>query len=272
MFEKNFVITDKNAEEYVGKIGGFIRERVNAAARKGIVLGMSGGLDSAVAARLCQAAGVPVLPVMLPDGKSMETSKSMEHAVLLMDKFGFEYKVINIGKACAEIEKAAGEACHGDGIHADGNKQVVAAPDKGTLSDISKINIRPRVRMTVLYSLAQTMQRFVMGTGNLSERLLGYFTKWGDGASDLNPLGLLVKGEVRILARALGVPREIIDKAPSADLYEGQTDESDLGISYAEIDAYALTGTSGSAKADGKIKARIGMSLHKNNPVPIFAG
>lgn len=242
------MITEKNAAEYVGKIGGFIRGQAEGAGRKGIVLGMSGGLDSAVAARLCQEAGVPVLLVMLPDGKSMEKLKSMEHAMLMVNKFGFEYKVVNIGTVCAETEKAAGE-----------------------LSDISKINIRPRVRMTVLYSLAQTMQRFVMGTGNLSERLLGYFTKWGDGASDLNPLGMLVKSEVRALARVLDVPREIIDKAPSADLYEGQTDEKDLGISYAEIDAFALTGTSGNAKADEKIKARIGMSRHKNSPVPLFA-
>jgi NAD+ synthase len=124
--------------------------------------------------------------------------------------------------------------------------------------------------MTILYAIAQTARRFVMGTSNLSERILGYFTKWGDGASDLNPLGTLVKSEVRILARALGIPKEIIEKAPSADLFEGQTDESDLGVSYAEIDAFALTGSSGSPAADKKIKARMEMSLHKNSPIPLF--
>ena len=244
---KNFLITDGNAAEYVSKIGLFIKERVVAAAREGIVLGMSGGLDSAVAARLCQAAGVPALLIMLPDGAAGMKSKSFGYAKSFVQRFGFEYMVVDIGKICRDIEAAAGD-----------------------LSPESRLNIRPRVRMSMLYSLAQTKRRFVLGTSNLSERLLGYFTKWGDGASDLNPLGMLVKSEVRHLSRALDIPKEIIEKAPSADLFEGQTDESDLGISYAEIDAFALTGTSGNAAADKKIKARIEMSLHKNNVIPLF--
>ncbi len=249
MFDKKFVITNENADEYIGKIGAFIKNRVSGAGRKGVVLGMSGGIDCSVAAALCHAAKVPALLVMLPDGEGMKLSKSMEHAMLLVDKFGFECRTVDIGGICRDLETAAGE-----------------------LSEIAKLNIRPRVRMTVLYSLAQTMHCFVLGTGNLSERLLGYFTKWGDGASDLNPLGMLTKNEVRILARRLNVPREIIEKAPSADLYGGQTDEAELGITYAEIDAYALTGASGSVSADAKIKNRIEMSRHKHDSIPVFLG
>ena len=249
MFKKDFIITEKNADEYIVKIGAFIKGQVDTANRKGVVLGMSGGIDCSVAAALCHAAKVPALLVMLPDGKDMQRTKSMQHAMLLIEKFGFEHRTIDIGKICKGCETAAGE-----------------------LSDLSKMNIRPRVRMTVLYSLAQTMQRFVLGTGNLSERLIGYFTKWGDGASDLNPLGMLTKNEVRILARALSVPREIVEKPPSAGLYDGQTDETELGITYAQIDAYALTGASGDASVDEKIENRINMSLHKHNPIPVFKG
>lgn len=249
MLKKTFVITEDNAAAYAAGIGGFIRKHVDAAGREGVVLGMSGGIDSCLAARLCQIAEVPALLVMLPDGADMERSKSMEHAMTLVHKFGFDYRVINIGEICAGIESAAGK-----------------------LSDISKSNIRPRVRMTVLYSIAQTMRRFVMGTSNLSERFVGYFTKWGDGVSDINPLGMLVKEEVRVLARTLGIPAEIISKAPSAGLFEGQTDEADLGVTYAQLDAYALRGTSGDAAADSIIKNRIKMSLHKHKPIPVFKG
>lgn len=111
-----------------------------------------------------------------------------------------------------------------------------------------------------------------MGTSNLSERLAGYFTKWGDGASDINPLGMLVKKEVRALAGHLEIPAEIIAKAPSAGLYEGQTDEGDLGVTYDLLDAYALTGASGDPSADRIIENRIKMSLHKHKPIPVFKG
>lgn len=249
MLKKSFLITDKNAAEYAERIGGFIRKKVAAAGREGIVLGMSGGIDSAVAARLCQIADVPVLLIMMPDGGDMERSQSMRHAKTLIDKFGFDCRVIDIGPACAALEAAA-----------------------GGLSPLSKSNLRPRARMAVLYSVAQTMRRFVMGTSNLCERLTGYFTKWGDGASDINPLGMLVKEEIRVLGRFLEIPAEIITKAPSAGLFEGQTDEADLGVTYARLDAYALAGTSGDAAADKIIEERIKMSRHKRVAIPIFKG
>ncbi len=110
----------------------------------------------------------------------------------------------------------------------------------------------------------------VIGTGNLSERTVGYFTKWGDGANDLNPLGMLTKKEVYILAKYLGVPESIINKKPSADLWEGQTDEEELGISYSQIDEYILNGTSGDKNVDEIIKLKHKITMHKLKPIPIF--
>jgi len=252
-YKKNFFIDDKNAESYIAQIGQFIFNEVRNAKRHGVILGMSGGIDCSVVARLCQEAGVDTKLVMLPDGDSMNNSSSTD-AMKLIEKFEFKHATINIKDACDAIEKSIIQA---------GAKEI---------SDLSRSNIRPRVRMTTLYSLAQDERRFVVGTSNLDERLLGYFTKWGDGACDLNPLAMLTKGEVRTLAKHLGVPESIITKAPSAGLQEGQTDEVDLGFSYEAMDDYILTGTSGSREIDQKIRARIAMSGHKLTSPPIFLG
>ena len=247
MVKKDFIITEENAKEYIERIGMFIKSRVEGANRTGVVLGMSGGIDCSVVARLCQEAGVNVTLLLMPDGTDMERSKSMQDAMELIEKFGFTYSILDIAESCKAIENLFEE-----------------------MASLSKINIRPRVRMTLLYTTAQNAGAFVIGTGNLDERLVGYFTKWGDGASDLNPLGMLTKGEVRILAKHLGVPDCIVNKAPSAGLYEGQTDEKELGFTYRQIDGYILTGTSGDLEVDKKLEKRIRMSEHKLVPIPIF--
>ena len=110
----------------------------------------------------------------------------------------------------------------------------------------------------------------VIGTSNLSERTVGYFTKWGDGGSDINPMGMLTKREVYILAKYLGIPECIIKKKPSADLWEGQTDEEELGIKYEQIDEFILNGTSGDEETDNLIKIKNERAMHKLNPIPIF--
>ncbi|MCL1789772.1 MAG: NAD(+) synthase [Peptococcaceae bacterium] len=245
--EKKFVITEDTANEHIRSIGGFVRDIVTGARRKGVVLGMSGGIDCSVVARLCQEAGVYVKLFMLPDEDNMKKGSSHRDALALIDKFGFDYEVRDIGTACRAVED-----------------------ELGLLNDLSRLNIRPRMRMMMLYAVAQNESCFVIGTGNLDERLLGYFTKWGDGASDLNPLGLLTKGEVRILARHLGVPTAIVDKPASAGLFEGQTDEDELGISYDQMDAFILRGTSGSVEADSRIMARMAMSRHKLEPIRVY--
>jgi len=245
---KNFIITPQNTQEFVSKIGSFIKSCLESAGAKGVILGMSGGIDCSTVARICQSNGIYVKLVMLPDGSSMSIQNSMTDAMSLINKFNFEYKTIDISTACNQLERAT----------------------EAELSDISRINIRPRIRMTTLYTIAQNEGLLVIGTGNLDERLLGYFTKWGDGASDLNPLGMLTKGEVRILARYLDVPKGIIDKPPSAALFEGQTDEADLGFTYDEIDRYILNGTTENPETDKKLETRITACSHKLQPIKIF--
>ncbi|TDS11737.1 NAD(+) synthase [Sphingobacterium paludis] len=252
---KSFVIKDDNVEQYATTIAGWIAQQVQGANRKGVVLGMSGGIDSSVVACLCHLAQVDTYLVMMPYGNDMSNSQSYQHALELIDKFNFPYHIYDIQPA-ADALKITDES-------------FLAKADVANVG-LSLANIRPRVRMTYLYQLAQLGSRFVIGTGNMAEGTVGYFTKWGDGAVDLNPLGRLTKQEVYTLAKFLGVPDAIIHKKPSAGLWEGQTDEDELGMSYAQIDAFILNGSSGDADIDAKIKQRYALSAHKFAPVPIF--
>ena len=252
MFLKTFFINDQNVANYADTIAVWIKDNVEQAHQKGVVTGMSGGLDCSVVARLCQWGGVDVLLVLMPCGDDMETTQSSAHAMELIKKFNFQSQIFDIKPAVDAL--------------------TLAQPSDRTTMTLSRVNIRPRVRMTYLYQLAQLYNRFVIGTSNLSERTVGYFTKWGDGVSDLNPIAMLTKQEVYTLARYLEIPDCIINKKPSAGLWEGQTDEDELGMTYAQIDAFILNGTSGYAEIDRKIEERIALSAHKHSPIPIFTG
>ena len=251
---KSFFIDEQNVVYYAGKIASWIRENVELAIKKGVVLGMSGGLDCSVVARLCQLVGVDVHLVLLPYGDDMKNTKSSDHSMELIEKFNFPFHVFDIKPAVDALTIPCRDvACH-------------------VSTELSRANIRPRVRMTYLYQFAQLNNRFVIGTGNLAERTVGYFTKWGDGACDLNPLAMLTKQEVYTLARYLEVPDCIIYKKPSAGLWDGQTDEDELGMTYTQIDAYIINGTSGNQETDKKIEERIAMSAHKHAKIPVFEG
>jgi NAD+ synthase len=245
---KFFLITEQNVASYAVQIAAWISAKVNS---KGVVLGMSGGVDCSVVALLCQLAGVDVHLVLMPYGDDMRNTKSYDHTMTLIEKFNFPYHIFDIKPAVDALT-----------LPNDGSEN----------SAISCANLRPRVRMTCLYQFAQLTGRLVIGTGNLSERTVGYFTKWGDGACDLNPLAMLTKQEVYTLARYLNVPPCIIEKKPSAGLWDGQTDEDELGMTYAQIDAYLLEGTSGVSEIDRKIEARQTASAHKHAPIPTFNG
>jgi len=174
---KSFFINEQNVATYAEKIATWIKEKVEQAHRKGIVLGMSGGVDCSVAARLCRLTGVDVHLVLMPYGDDMKKTGNYDHSIELIEKFNFSYHVFDVKPAV----------------------DALTIPDDPTYfknSELSRANIRPRVRMTYLYQFAQLSSRFVMGTGNLSERTVGYFTKWGDGACDLNPLAMLTKQEI----------------------------------------------------------------------------
>ena len=253
---KSFVIDEENVSVYAEKIAAWIRGNVENAKRKGVVLGMSSGIDCSTVARLCQLAKVDIHLIMMPYGEDMAQTQSHQHAMELIDKFNFPYHIY-------DIKPAVDALIIPTDLQTNINRSNI---------ELSRANIRPRVRMTYLYQFAQLNDCFVSGTGNLAERTVGYFTKWGDGACDFNPLAMLTKGEVRILARYLGVPDCIINKKPSAGLWEGQTDEEELGMTYNQIDAFILNGTSGDTDVDAQIEQRINFSIHKFAPTPIFEG
>lgn len=219
-----------------------------------IVLGMSGGVDCSVVAALCQAANIPIHLVMMPYGTDMKVTNSQNHSMELIEKFGFQYHTFDIKPTV----------------------DALTIPEFSGVTEtnisLARENIRPRVRMTYLYQFAQIYSYFVAGTGNLSERTVGYFTKYGDGACDINPLGFLTKKEVYLLAKHLGIPDSIINKPPSAGLKNGQTDEIELGMTYSQLDEYILNGTSGSSEIDALIERRILLSKHKLEEIPIFKG
>lgn len=205
-------------EEHVFLIEAFIAHSVRESGRTGVVLGLSGGVDSALVAKLCADAIGPdrVLALGLPDGKGR---KDLKDARRYAKSLGIEFRVIGIGPIATAMEKRM----KGSGA---------------TL--IARGNVRARARMSVLYFVANEEGRLVMGTGNKSEVLSGYFTKFGDGGVDFQPIGDLYKTQVREMARHLGVPAEIVEKTPTAGLWRGQTDEGELGISYDELDRILL--------------------------------
>jgi NAD+ synthase len=141
----------------------------------------------------------------------------------IAEQFGLAAKVIDLAEARNEIIRAAGGVIR--------------------LTDSALANIAPRLRMTILYTVAASENRLVAGTGNRSEGYMGYFTKWGDGAFDFNPIADLTVTEIYEYLRFLKAPEFIISKAPSAGLFDGQTDESEMGVTYRSIDDYLLTGT-----------------------------
>ncbi len=197
-------------------IKDFIRQKVEESGATGVVLGLSGGIDSALVAVLCAGAIGPekVLTIYMPSSKSsIEDARDAEELSL---KFGMKHKVIDIQAAVEGFRAILPEL----------------KDDKRLLG-----NCMARCRMTVLFHQAKLSNRLVMGTSNKSELLVGYFTKFGDGGADFCPIGDLYKTEVRQLARKIGVPEKFVQKVPSACLWEGQTDEGELGISYDDLDA-----------------------------------
>ncbi|WP_457742809.1 NAD+ synthase [Thermococcus sp.] len=201
-----------NYESVVEKIVDFISKKVEEAGVSGVVIGISGGIDSATTAYLAvKALGrEKVLGLIMPYYKNQD----VKDARLVCERLSIEWKEINI-KPIVDSFVA----------------QLGFQPDKRSLG-----NIMVRTRMVLLYAHANAMNRLVLGTSNRSEFLTGYFTKWGDGASDYAPLINLYKTEVWEVAKLLGVPERIIEKKPTAGLWEGQTDEDELGISYRLLD------------------------------------
>ncbi len=199
------------------KLVRFVRVGVREAGADGAVLGLSGGVDSSVAAIICAEAlgGDRVLGVSMPEA-GVTNPHDLADAKRLANKLHISFKIVDITQTVVDIRRSIGDF-----------KPDVTLPS---------VNIKPRVRMAVLYYYANLLNRLVVGSSNRSEIRAGYFTKYGDGAADLAPLGCLYKTQIMQLARYLGVPKYVLKKSPSAGLWRGQTDEAELGISYEKLD------------------------------------
>jgi NAD+ synthase len=241
------------------KISSWLVDRAMRAGARGYVFGLSGGIDSALVARLCQiACPQRVLGVMLP---CYSHPQDEEDARLVASTFGFPVARVDIGPAFDALTESLQHAVKGLPSHVDSVDIKQQLPDA---------NLKPRLRMASLYFIANSMNYLVAGTGNRSELALGYFTKYGDGGVDLLPIGGLLKSEVRTLARELGVPDRVITKPPTAGLWVGQTDEQEMGFSYDQLEAYFAggRGTVPDAVADRIDRFRT-TSDHKRELPPI---
>ncbi|MCK5114970.1 MAG: NAD(+) synthase [Candidatus Aegiribacteria sp.] len=221
----------------------WINKTVSEASVSGVVVGLSGGLDSAVSAALCAGAlgTEDVLGLIMPCA-SMQSDT--DDGIKIAEHLGVRHRTIDL--------------------------TPVLQAFTGDLDDTSVLNIaniKSRLRMAMLY--AHSTGRLVLGTSNYSEILVGYWTKWGDGAADLLPIAGLYKDEVRELAVVLGLPRWVIDRVPSAGLWQGQSDEQEMGVSYLDIRAY-FDGGNISESAAASIQKMVKSTEHKRNPIVYF--
>jgi NAD+ synthase len=245
--------------DLASRIRDWIRERVEVVGARGVVLGMSGGLDSSVVAVLCkQAFPDTTLGLILP---CFSRNEDVAHAKLVAARFGIETKEFDLSPIFTVLL---------DLLEAEAHESEL---------NIAIANLKPRLRMICLYYFANQLNYLVVGTGNKSELSIGYFTKYGDGAADILPLGDILKTEERELAEALGIPKEIIDKAPSAGLWAGQTDEAEIGVSYADLDEIigALERGDVNGRTSGyepelveRVKRMMDASRHKREAIPVF--
>ncbi len=232
-------------EDVTTQIVAWLKKQLNESQTKGFVLGVSGGLDSAVCAALMKRVTDNCLGLIMPIESEVQ---DIDDASRVADALNVRTEYIDLTSVYGHLTKLL-----------PGGDQVALG------------NIKARLRMVVLYYYANLNNYLVCGTGNKTELTLGYFTKYGDGACDILPFGDLYKFEVRELAKVLHVPKTIIDKTPSAGLWKGQTDEGEIGFSYDEIDRTLQEISSSQIKGNcaEKLKFRIEQNEHKRKPPKI---
>ncbi|MNI13117.1 NH(3)-dependent NAD(+) synthetase [compost metagenome] len=248
-------------EAEIRKRVDFLKEYVKNSGTQGLLIAISGGIDSAVVAGLCKKATDELtsesgkehrtVGVFQPYGQQSDIEDSYAVARAFDLKFQIE---TNIEEAVGEIALEVEYGLKTIGVH-----QHVSRAGKG--------NIKARTRMVMQYALAFELNLLVVGTDHASEAITGFFTKYGDGAVDITPLSSLNKRQVRSLASSLGVPQSILDKAPTAGLWEGQTDEQELGITYDDNSSY-LEGKTISAEAQEKLEKQYLKTEHKRVGIP----
>ena len=229
----------------------FIQNLLKKSHCNGIVFGNSGGKDCALVGILCKKACDNVLGVRMPCQSKRNFESDFEDAGKAAEQFNIETKTVDL----SEVKSA---------IFSEISKVEEISPTASS-------NINPRLRMATLYAIAQSRNALVAGTGNRSEIYMGYFTKWGDGAFDFNPIADLTVTEVYEFLEYLNAPRSIIEKAPSAGLFEGQTDEQEMGVTYREIDEFILTGKT-NEQAEQKIKSAHAKTEHKRAERVVYKG
>ncbi|MDI6655553.1 MAG: NAD+ synthase [Candidatus Hydrothermarchaeota archaeon] len=210
---------ERELERCRKKIINFISSEVESAKASGAVVALSGGIDSSLVAKLAgEALGNRLYALLMPE-KGVSDPKDLEDSVKLAKELGIGYEVIEINNVMHAFEKKIPKIKHGS-----------------RAEKVAWGNVKPRVRMIFNYLAANLGNKLVLGTGNKTELLLGYFTKYGDGGCDLLPIGELYKTQARQLALYVGIDKKIIEKVPSAGLWKGQADEQELGAVYEEID------------------------------------
>jgi NAD+ synthase len=249
---------ERGAAGLVESLSGWVRERVEETGAAGVILGLSGGIDSAVACGLAARGLGPerCLGVIMPIGNVAEDAELGWRTAESFGVRAMQPDLLPAFEALASTFRAEREAL--------GLEAVDAAA-----AAMASANVKPRLRMISLYFFANLLNYLVVGTGNRAELTVGYFTKYGDAGVDLLPLGDLTKAEVRSVARALGVPARVIERAPSAGLWEGQTDEEELGFTYERLDRFLTEGGSGDGAVDAAIRRRFEQSRHKRELPPI---
>ena len=236
-----------NLRNIITNCGQWLRDELENAHADGIVLGLSGGIDSSVLAALGREAlgREKVLGVIMPC-HSIEQDEA--DARLLAESLDVKFIRVDLSGVFDSMLASIG----------------------GEFNSLVKSNMKARLRMVTLYAVAQSKNFLVCGTSNKSEYETGYFTKFGDSGVDLMPLANFLKRDIKKIAKILNVPEKIISKAPSAGLYEGQTDEGDMGFSYETLDEYLATGNINDENARTRIDVMRRRSEHKRKPIPIF--
>ena len=236
------------AKEFADRVS-YIRELVEKSGVSGIVYGNSGGKDCSLVGILCKFACENTVGIMMPCASKRNFEQDMKDAKEVSEHFGIQSRVIDL----TDVRQ-----CEMDRLSAI-----------TTLTPAAVNNIAPRLRMTTLYAVAASENRLVAGTVNRSEAHMGYFTKWGDGVCDFNPISDLTATEVIEFLKWLTAPACVINKAPSAGLFDGQTDEDEMGVTYNAIDTYILTGEA--SERDKKVIDRFHrVSEHKRSGISVF--
>ena len=240
-------MTRDYAKEFTTRVA-WIKQVLADAGMNAVVFGSSGGKDASLVGILCKAAAADTLGVMMPCDTTVNYGTDLDHAKLLQEHSGIEHIEVSLTATKMAMLDAIGFPIEG----------------------LPSANIAPRLRMTAINAIGAMRGALVAGTGNRSELYMGYFTKWGiDGVCDFNPIADLTATEVVEFLRHLKAPEVIYTKAPSAGLYEGQTDETEMGVTYRELDDFLLNGTIGPNYHI--IEKAHNATAHKRRPIVVFS-